>query len=136
MLEFLVGRAGTTTPAAMGFWGVAFLLVYGTGLLAGSFSPAVGHYGDTLILTSLGLACFANFTRHRTLHCGLSGPISVLGALVAATVEAGVWDLDLRLMWASCWLRLPARCSSNGGRQASNRALRTLMDARNATSVG
>jgi hypothetical protein len=99
MLEFLVGRAGTTTPAAMGFWGVAFLLVYGTGLLAGSFSPAVGHYGDTLILTSLGLACFANFTRHRTLHCGLSGPISVLGALVAVTVEAGVWDLDLRLMW-------------------------------------
>ena len=88
----------TTTPVAMGFWGVAFLLVYGAGLLAGSFWPAVGHYGDTVILASLGVACFANFARHRTLHCGLSGPVFVLGALGAAAVEAGVLDLDLRLV--------------------------------------
>jgi hypothetical protein len=89
----------TTTPAAMAFWGFAFVLVYGLARVAGSFWPAVGHYGDTIILASLGVACFANFARNRTLHCGLSGPIFVVGALVAAAVEAGVWDLDLRVIW-------------------------------------
>jgi hypothetical protein len=42
----------TTTPAAMAFWGLTFVLVYGLARVAGSFWPAVGHYGDTLILTS------------------------------------------------------------------------------------
>lgn len=88
-----------TTPAAMGFWGIAFLLAYGTARVAGSFWPAVGHHGDTIILVSLGVACFANFARNRTFHCGLSGPIFALGALVALAVEAGVWNLDLRLVW-------------------------------------
>jgi hypothetical protein len=73
--------------------------VYGLTRVAGSFWPAVGHYGDTIILASLGVACFANLARNRTLHCGLSGPIFVLGPLVAAAVEAGVWDLDLRVIW-------------------------------------
>src|SRR5687767_13391111 len=54
-----------TTPAAMGFWGIAFLLAYGAARVAGSFWPAVGHYGDTVILVSLGVACFANFARNR-----------------------------------------------------------------------
>lgn len=88
-----------TTPAAMAFWGIAFVLVYGAAMVAGSFWPAVGHYGDTIILASLGVACFANFARNRTLHCGPSGPIFALGAVVAAAVEAGVWDLDLRVVW-------------------------------------
>jgi hypothetical protein len=91
----------TTTPAAMAFWAVAFVLVYGAAVLAGSFWPAVGHYGDTIILASLGVACFANFARNRTLHCGLSAPIFVLGALAAAAVEAGVWNLDLRVIWGT-----------------------------------
>jgi hypothetical protein len=96
----LVGQTCcTTTPAAMGFWGAVFLVMYGAGLLAGSFWPAVGRYGDTVILAALGVACVANFARNRTLHCGLSGPIFVLGALVAAAVEAGVQDLDLHLLW-------------------------------------
>src|SRR5215211_4993630 len=51
----------TTTPAAMGFWGAVFVLVYGAGILAGSFWPSVGQYGDTVILAALGMACFANF---------------------------------------------------------------------------
>jgi membrane-bound metal-dependent hydrolase YbcI (DUF457 family) len=89
----------TTTPSAMGFWAAVFLLVYGGGLWLGSLWPALRQYGDTLILAAMGVACFTNFARHRTLHCGLSGPIFIAGALVAALTEARIWAVDLRSVW-------------------------------------
>ena len=77
-----------------------FLLVYGGSLWLGSLWPPFRQYGDTLILAAMGVACFTNFARNRTLHCGLSGPIFIAGALVAALTEARIWNIDLRSVWA------------------------------------
>ena len=43
-----------TTPSAMFFWGAASVLLYIVGLLLRSVWPAVGPYGDRLILVALG----------------------------------------------------------------------------------
>jgi hypothetical protein len=48
---------------------------------------------------ALGAACFANFSRNRTLHCGITGPLFLIGALAAALLEAGAWTLDLGAVW-------------------------------------
>jgi hypothetical protein len=83
----------------MFFWGAAFVLLYIVGILLRSVWPAINPYGDTLILVALGTACFLNFGRHRTLHCGITGPVFLLAAIVAALVEAERWSLDLSVVW-------------------------------------
>src|SRR2546426_5472223 len=99
MSRQLLGRSCCTTPAAMGFWVAAFLVVYGAGLLLRSLWPSFQSFGDTLLLLSLGAACFINFTRNRTLHCGITGPLFVLGGLTAALLEGGVWHFDMAAVW-------------------------------------
>ena len=81
------------------FWGFVFLAVYGVGLLVKAGWPAVGPYGDTLLLVALGIACVINFGRNRTLHCGLTGPLFLLAAVVAALVEAGSWSTNMSVLW-------------------------------------
>ena len=95
-----------TTPTAMLFWAAIFLVFYGAGLLVMRAWPSVSRYADTLILTALAAACFVNFARHRTLHCGLTGPIFALAALVAALDEAGIWRVDMGLLWGAVLLAI------------------------------
>jgi hypothetical protein len=76
-----------------------FVLIYGAGLLFSSAWPAVRPFGDTLILVALAAACGINFGRNRTLHCGITGPLFLLGAVAAALIEAGAWRFDMGIVW-------------------------------------
>jgi hypothetical protein len=100
----LLARSCCTTPAAMGFWAAMFALIYGLGLLVRSVSPAVEPFGDTVILVALAAACVINFSRHRTLHCGITGPLFVLGAVAAGLIEADVWQFDMAVVWGAVLL--------------------------------
>ena len=100
MTRRLLAGSCCTTPSAMGFWAAAFVLLYGGALLLSSVWPALSPYGDTLILASLGIACLINFSRNRTLHCGITGPIFLVGAVAAALIESGRWVADLSIVWS------------------------------------
>lgn len=99
MARFTFGQTCCTSPAAMWFWAAAFAVLYGLGLFARSTWPVFEPYADTLLLTALGLACFINFGRNRTLHCGLTGPLFLIAAVVAFLMEAGVWDVNEDVLW-------------------------------------
>jgi len=90
-----------TTPSAIFFWAAMFVLFYGASLLLGMVWPELRQYRDTLILVSLAAACFLNFGRNRTLHCGLTGPLFVAGALVALLMESGTWNVDQSVLWGA-----------------------------------
>ena len=83
----------------MFFWAAAFVVLYGLGLFAQSTWPVFEPYDDTLLLGALGLACFINFGRNRTLHCGLTGPLFLIAAVVAFLKEAGLWDANEVALW-------------------------------------
>lgn len=93
------GQSCCTTPSAIFFWAAMFVVFYGASLLLGAVWPELRHYGDTLILGSLAAACFVNFGRNRTLHCGLTGPLFLGGAVVALLMEAGMWNVDQSVLW-------------------------------------
>lgn len=88
-----------TTPSALSLWAATFLVLYGSGLLLKSAWLPLARYEDTLLLAALAAACFVNFGWHRTLHCGLTGPIFALAAVAAALDEAGIWTIDIVALW-------------------------------------
>jgi hypothetical protein len=88
-----------TTPSAIRFWVGAFVLFYGAALLLGAVWPTARHYENTELLLALAAACFVNFRRHRTLHCGLTGPFFLVAAIVALLTEAGMWHVDQGIFW-------------------------------------
>jgi hypothetical protein len=88
-----------TTPSAIWFWGASFVVFFGISLLLGRIWPHLQQYGDTTILVALAAACFVNFGRNRTLHCGLTGPLFLVGAVVALLIEAGIWTVDPDVLW-------------------------------------
>jgi hypothetical protein len=88
-----------TTPSAMCFWTATFVVFYGAGLLLGAVWPPVRHYEDTVLLIALAAACFVNFHRNRTLHCKLTGPLFLVGAIVAMLAEAGVLHVEPSALW-------------------------------------
>jgi hypothetical protein len=104
MKSGLLARSCCTTPAAMFFWAAIFVLIYTAGLAIRSLWPPIEPFGDTAILVALGAACVINFGRNRTLHCGITGPLFVVGAIAAASIEAGVWQLDMSIVWGAVLL--------------------------------
>ena len=100
MVRFRFSQTCCTSPAAMWFWAAAFIVLYGLGLFTRSTWPVFEPYGDTLLLTALGLACFINFGRNRTLHCGLTGPLFLLAAVATFLMEAGVWNVNEDALWS------------------------------------
>jgi hypothetical protein len=99
MARFRFSQSCCTSPAAMWFWAAAFVVLYGIALFARSTWPVFDPYGDTLLLAALGFACFINFSRNRTLHCGLTGPLFLIAAVVAVLMEAGVWSINETALW-------------------------------------
>jgi len=99
MAPRILAQSCCTTPAAACYWAAAFVLVYGAGLLLTAIWPTLEAYGDTMLLVAFGAACFLNFRQNRTLHCSITGPLFLLGALAAAMIEAGIWTVDLSVVW-------------------------------------
>ena len=92
-------RGCCTTPSAMWFWCASFVVFFGVSLLLGRVWPALQQYGDTMLLVALAAACVVNFGRNRTLHCGLTGPLFLIAAVVALLFEVGIWRLDQDVLW-------------------------------------
>jgi hypothetical protein len=100
MAPRILSRSCCTTPSAMAFWTVMLVLFFGVGLLLRSVFPSLEPFADTAILSALAAACFANYRRNRTLHCGLTGPLFLGAAIVMALVESGASRIDELVLWA------------------------------------
>jgi hypothetical protein len=84
----------------MWFWCASFAAFFGITLLLGRAWPELQQYGDTMLLVALAAACVVNFGRNRTLHCGLTGPLFLIAAVVALLIEADIWRVDLDVLWS------------------------------------
>jgi hypothetical protein len=98
----------------MWFWAAAFVVLYGLGLFARSTWPVFEPYADTLLLAALGGACFINFGRNRTLHCGLTGPLFLIAGVVAFLMEARLWEVNEDALWGLVLVGVPSRFLLNG----------------------
>lgn len=88
-----------TTPSALCFWAAIFAILWGGFLLLRQWIPAVAPYSMPLLFAGAGIACVANFAKNRTFHCAITGPAFLLLAAVLALGAAGLWNMEMGLVW-------------------------------------
>jgi hypothetical protein len=71
-----------SSPAAMGYWLAASLIAWGVLSLIGSYWRLLHALSAVTILFAMAIGCFANWLRHRTFHCGITGPLFLIAAVV------------------------------------------------------
>lgn len=95
----MANKACCTTPSALCFWGCIFAIAYGVGLVGMSLWTPLLSFEQTVVFGALGVACFVNAAVNRTFHCLITGPLFVLAAAVVGLTEAGVWRVDISMVW-------------------------------------
>ena len=99
MTRKLFARSRCTTPSALLLCAAVFAGVCVAGLLLAMAWPAVRPFDDALIMLAIGAGCAANFGCHRTMHCGITAPLFLVGAAAAAFIEAGAWPVSMSVIW-------------------------------------
>lgn len=87
-----------TTTGNLCYWGCAFAIFYGAGLLA------IHHfhgsaYQFVVLFAAMGLACIVNLVRNRNFHCIITAPFFLLVAALLALQVAGIWSVSAYLLW-------------------------------------
>jgi hypothetical protein len=70
------------------WWGMPIVIGMASGFLGLSLREVAGVWAAAFVWMAAG--CFLNAVRCHRLHCYISGPVFLIGALVAAAMASGV----------------------------------------------
>jgi hypothetical protein len=75
-------EACCSSPAAMCYWFVVSLITWGVLSLIGIFWRPLHAPSAAACLFAMAIGCFANWTRNRSFHCAITGPLFLIGGIV------------------------------------------------------
>jgi len=88
-----------SSPAAMCYWLAASLIAWGVLSLIGSYWRLLHALSAVTILFAMAIGCFANWLRHRTFHCGITGPLFLIAAVVFLLSNVSMVRVNSLLVW-------------------------------------
>ena len=88
-----------SSPAAMCYWFAASLIAWGVLSLIGIYWPPLYALSAATILFAMAIGCFANWLRHRTFHCGITGPLFLIAAVVSLVSDVSMVHVSSLLVW-------------------------------------
>jgi hypothetical protein len=92
-------RACCTSPAAIGYWFAASLIAWGALSLTGVYWHPLRALSAPTILFAMAFGCVANWLRNRTFHCGVTGPIFSIAAILFLLSDLRVTRVNELLVW-------------------------------------
>jgi hypothetical protein len=75
-------EACCSSPAAMCYWFVVSLTTWGVLSLIGIYWRPLHAPSAAACLFAMAIGCFANWTRNRSFHCTITGPLFLIGGIV------------------------------------------------------
>lgn len=75
-------EACCSSPAAMCYWFVVSLITWGVLSLIGIYWRPLHAPSAAACLFAMAIGCFANWTRNRSFHCAITGPLFLIGGIV------------------------------------------------------
>jgi hypothetical protein len=88
-----------TSPAAICYWFAASLIAWGVLSLVGIYWHPLHASSAATILFAIAIGCFANWLRNRTFHCGITGPLFLIAALVFLMSDMTLIHVNSLLVW-------------------------------------
>jgi hypothetical protein len=79
-----------SSPAAMWYWFGASLIAWGVLSLVGIYWHPLHALSTATILFAMAIGCVANWLRNRTFHCGITGPLFLIAAVVFLLSDASM----------------------------------------------
>ena len=88
-----------SSPAATCYWLAASLIAWGVLSLIGIYWLPLHALSSATILFAMAIGCFANWLRHRTFHCAITGPLFLVAAVVFLLSDVSMAHVSSRLVW-------------------------------------
>src|SRR5216683_1717712 len=88
-----------SSPAAMCYWFAASLIAWGVLGVIGIYWHPLHALSVTTTLFAMAIGCVANWRKNRTLHCGITGPLFLIAALVFLLSDVTETHVNSLLVW-------------------------------------
>jgi hypothetical protein len=88
-----------SSPAVMCYWFAASLIAWGVLSVTGIYWHPLHALSAAAILFAMAIGCVANWRKNRTLHCGITGPLFLIAALVFLLSDATETHINSLLVW-------------------------------------
>lgn len=92
-------RANCTSPAAIGYWIVVSLIVWGALSFIGIYWHPLHASSAATILLAMAVGCAANWFLNRSLHCAITGPLFLIAAVVFLLSDMSMFHVSDRVLW-------------------------------------
>lgn len=92
-------EACCTSPSAMCYWLVASLIAWGIFSFIGIYWHPLHASSAPAILFAMVIGCVANWIKNCSFHCGITGPLFFLAAIVLLLSELRVIRFNVSLVW-------------------------------------
>lgn len=71
-------RACCSSPAAICYWSIVSLMAWGVLSFIGIYWSPLRVSSEATCLLAMAIGCVANWLRHRTFHCAITGPLFLI----------------------------------------------------------
>jgi len=90
-----------SSPSAISYWFAASLIAWGVLSLVGIYWHPLHASSAPTILFAMAIGCVANWLRNRTFHCGITGPLFIIAAVVFLMSDMTLIHVNSLLVWPS-----------------------------------
>ena len=88
-----------SSPAAMCYWFTVSLMAWGVLSLIGIYWRPLHAPSAAACLFAMAIGCFANWTRNRSFHCAITGPLFLIGGMVLLLSGEGLLRVNTDWVW-------------------------------------
>ena len=86
-----------STPASMLFWGIVFVATFVALMLVSVYYWR--PLSTAALAFAIGVGCVANWLKNRTYHCGITGPIFLLGSGLFLMTALAIVHVNSAIVW-------------------------------------
>ena len=88
-----------SSPASMCYWLAGSLIAWGVLSLIGIYWRPLHALSAATILFAMAIGCVANWLKNRTFHCGITGPLFLIAAVVFLLSDVSTTHVNSHLVW-------------------------------------
>jgi len=93
-------KACCSSPASIRYWLIVSILAWGLLSLIGIYWRSLRPESASTILLAVAIGCFANWHKNRTLHCGITGPVFLLGGATFLLANMQIFHVNVHFVWS------------------------------------